>query len=210
MTGGRLGGRLVGAGALILASGSPARRDMLRRAGLTFEVSPAAVDEDAAKASLKAEGATAHELADTLAELKATRVSAQLPGAFVIGADQVLVLDGQWFDKPADRAEAKRNLQSLAGKTHQLVSAAVVVRDGQRLWGHADHATLLMRPLTDAFIDLYLDAAGDAVLGSVGCYQLEGLGAQLFQRVDGDYFTILGMPLLPLLDFLRGHDFIPA
>lgn len=195
---------------LILASGSAARADMLRRAGLAFDVRPAAVDEDAAKLSLKAEGATAHQLADTLAELKAARVSAQAPGAFVIGSDQVLVLDGSWFDKPADRDEAKRNLKALAGNSHQLISAAVVVRDGQRLWGHADHATLLMRPLTDAFIDLYLDAAGDAVLGSVGCYQLEGLGAQLFQRVDGDYFTILGMPLLPLLDFLRGHDFIPA
>ena len=195
---------------LVLASGSSARADMLRRAGLAFEINPAAVDEEGAKVSLKAEGATAHELADTLAELKATRISAQSPGAFVIGADQVLVLEDRWFDKPGDREEARKNLQALAGKSHQLVSAAVVVRDGQRLWGHADHATLLMRPLTDDFIEGYLDAAGDAVLGSVGCYQLEGLGAQLFQRVDGDYFTILGLPLLPLLDFLRGHDFIPA
>ncbi len=195
---------------LVLASGSSARADMLRRAGLAFEINPAAVDEDSVKASLKAEGATAHELADTLAELKATRISAQSPGAFVIGADQVLVLDDRWFDKPGGREEARKNLQILAGKSHQLVSAAVVVRDGERLWGHADHATLLMRPLTDDFIEGYLDAAGGAVLGSVGCYQLEGLGAQLFQRVDGDYFTILGLPLLPLLDFLRGHDFIPA
>ena len=208
MTGATLAG---GATALlILASGSAARADMLRRAGLAFETRPAAVDEDAAKASLKAESATAHELADTLAELKAARVSAQATGAVVIGADQVLVLEDRWFDKPADRGEARRNLQALAGRSHQLVSAAVVMRGGQRLWGHTDHATLLMRPLTDSFIDLYLDAAGDAVLGSVGCYQLEGLGAQLFQRIDGDYFTILGMPLLPLLDFLRGHDFIPA
>ena len=195
---------------LVLASGSAARAEMLRRAGLDAEIMPAAVDEDGAKASLKAEGATAFELADTLAELKATRVSAQAPGAYVIGADQVLVLGDRWFDKPADRAEARMNLKALAGQSHQLVSAAVIVRDGQRIWGHADHATLLMRPLTESFIDAYLDAAGDAVLGSVGCYQLEGLGAQLFQRVDGDYFTILGMPLLPLLDFLRGHDFIPA
>jgi septum formation protein len=183
---------------------------MLTRAGLAFDVAPAAVDEEAIKASLKADGATAHHLADTLAELKAARISAQNPGAFVVGADQVLVMDQEWFDKPADRDEAHRNLQCLAGKSHQLVSAVVVLRDGARLWGHTDHATLLMRAMSEAFIDRYLDAAADAVLGSVGCYQLEGLGAQLFQRVDGDYFTILGMPLFPLLDFLRGHDFIPA
>lgn len=195
---------------LILASASASRAAMLKGAGLDVEIVPAAVDEDAAKQSLRAEGATAPQLADSLAELKARRISDQYPDAFVIGADQVLVADDTWFDKPADRAEARDSLRKLAGRSHQLVSAAVVLREGQRLWGKADHATLLMRPLSEEFIDRYLEAAGDSVLGSVGCYQLEGLGAQLFARIDGDYFTILGLPLLPLLDFLRGHDFIPA
>lgn len=194
---------------LVLASASASRAAMLESAGLTFDAVPANVDEEMVKDSLRAEGSDAAGLADALAELKALKVSERRPEAFVIGADQVLVLDDKWFDKPADRTAARANLLELSGKSHRLVSAAVVMQGGRRIWGRTDHATLLMRPLTEAFVDAYLDAAGEQVLSSVGCYQLEGLGAHLFARVDGDWFTILGMPLLPLLDFLRGHGVVP-
>ena len=195
---------------LILASGSATRAALLRNAGLAFEQIAAAVDEDELKRSMRAEGADAAATAMALAELKARRVAERAPGALVIGADQMLVADSAWFDKPADRAAAKAQLLALAGKSHRLISAACVVRDGERLWGKHEHATLLMRPFGEAFVERYLDAAGPAALGSVGGYQLEGLGAQLFQRVDGDYFVVLGLPLLALLDFLRGRGIVPA
>lgn len=203
----------VDAPPLVLASASVIRATLLANAGLRFEQHPAGVDEDAAKASFRAAGASARELADSLAELKAAKVSAKLsrerPGILVLGADQVLVCDGVWYDKPVDRAAAARTLRSLRDRSHQLVSAAVLVRDGVRVWGAADHATLYMRPFSDLFLESYLDAAGDTVTESVGAYRLEGLGAQLFSRIDGDYFTILGLPLLRLLDFLRGSRVIP-
>lgn len=195
---------------LILASGSATRATMLRNAGLAFEQIAAPVDEAELKRSMKAEGADAAATAMALAELKARRVSEREPGALVIGADQMLVADGAWFDKPADRAAAKAQLLALAGKSHRLISAACVLRDGERIWGKHEHATLLMRPFAGAFVDRYLDAASDAALKSVGGYQLEGLGAQLFQRVDGDFFVVLGLPLLALLDFLRGRGIVPA
>jgi len=189
--------------AVVLASASRARVALLRGAGVTVAVEAAAIDEAEVKASLRAAGAAAAEVAESLAELKAQRIARRHPGALVIGADQVLDCDGTLFDKPTDAAEARRQLLLLRGRRHELVSAAVVVRDGVRLWHHVGRATLTMRRFSDAFLDDYLDAAGDAVLASVGAYQVEGVGAQLFARIDGDYFTILGLPLLPVLDFLR-------
>jgi septum formation protein len=194
---------------LILASGSATRAALLRNAGLAFEQIAAPVDESELKRAMRAEGADAAATAMALAELKARRVSERQPGALVIGADQMLVAGDAWFDKPADRAAAKAQLLALAGKSHRLISAACVIRDGERIWGRHEHATLLMRSFDAAFAERYLDAAGSAALASVGAYQLEGLGAQLFQRVDGDYFVVLGLPLLALLDFLRGRGIVP-
>ncbi|TWA68575.1 septum formation protein [Azospirillum baldaniorum] len=194
--------------AVVLASGSRTRAEMLERAAVRVTLAPAAVDEEEIKLAARAEGAPVEDVAEALAELKAQRVTRKHPGALVIGADQMLECEGRWFDKPADRDAARAQLQDLRGKTHRLVSCAVVIRDGERLWHHVDRAHLTMRPFSDAFLDSYLNAAGDDVLGSVGAYHLEGLGAQLFHRVDGDFFTILGLPLLPLLGFLRVHGVI--
>lgn len=193
---------------VVLASGSGARRRMLLDAGIPLSVDTPAIDEESVKASLGAEGAQARDVAEALAELKAQRISPRHAGALVIGADQMLECDGVWFDKPADRAHAAAHLRTLSGRTHHLVAAVVVVRDGTRIWHHVDSAELTMRPLSDVFIDAYLDALGPAALESVGAYQLEGLGAQLFTRVRGDYFTVLGLPLLPLLDLLRNHKVV--
>lgn len=192
-------------GPLVLASGSRTRATMLERAGLSAILDAPSVDEEEVKRAGRAEGVPADAVAEALAELKAQRVTRRHPGAFVIGADQMLDCEGHWFDKPADRAGARDQLLALRGKTHQLVSCAVVVRDGQRLWHKVDRARLTMRWFSEAFLDEYLDRAGAEVLHSVGAYQLEGLGAQLFQKVEGDFFTILGLPLLPLLGFLRVH-----
>ena len=188
---------------LILASASRARLNLLRRAGIAARAEPAEIDEAEVKTSLRVEGATAQQVAETLAELKASRVAAGNPGALVIGADQLLDCEGRWFDKPEDRERAKTDLRELSGKRHALVTAVCVLRDGARLWHHNEAAYLTMRPLSESFIEDYLAAAGDEALACVGAYQLEGLGAQLFSRVEGDYFTILGLPLLPLLGFLR-------
>lgn len=188
---------------IVLASGSATRRAMLERAGVAFVVDTAAVDETAVKDAMRAETNSPARVAEVLAELKATRVSAKHPGAIVVGADQMLDCEGQWFDKPADHAAARAQLAALRGKTHRLTSAVVAVRDGQRLWHHTEAAKLTMRRFSDAFLDDYLNRAGNAVLASVGAYQLEGLGSQLFMLVEGDHFTILGLPLLALMDFLR-------
>ncbi|TAJ35364.1 MAG: septum formation protein Maf [Reyranella sp.] len=191
--------------ALILASASPSRRQLLTSAGLVFEVEPSGVDEDEVKRSLLGERARPQDVAEALAELKAKRVSARHPAALVIGADSTLACNGRQFDKPATLAAARQQLLSLAGQTHELCSSVVVARAGVRLWHCNERARLTMRPLTDSFVDAYLARAGEQVTTSVGAYQLEGLGAHLFSRVDGDYFTILGLPLLPLLSFLAGH-----
>ncbi|WP_341704218.1 Maf family protein [Ferrovibrio sp.] len=192
---------------LILASASSARAAMLRQAGLDFAVQPARIDEAEIKRALQAEGAGPREAAEALAELKARRgTPATGDDSFVIAADQMLACEGRWFDKPADMAEARTQLQALRGRTHDLVSAVVVARSGTIIWRHIDGARLTMRAFSDGFLDAYLAQAGDAVLQSVGCYQLEGLGVQLFSRIQGDFFTILGLPLLPLLDFLRHHQ----
>ncbi|WP_437360026.1 Maf family protein [Inquilinus limosus] len=197
-------------GALVLASGSATRRMMLEAAGVAVTVSPAAIDEAEVKASMKAEGASPADVAEALAVLKAQRASRRRPGALVIGADQMLDCDGVWYDKPADRAAARDQLLALCGRTHTLTSTAVAVRDGERVWHATDRARLTMRPFSHVFLEGYLDAVGDAVLSSVGGYQLEGRGAQLFAKVEGDHFTILGLPLLPLLGFLRDHGVLPS
>lgn len=189
---------------LILASASAARRRMLEAAGLAFEVEVPRVDEESAKASLRAEGLNPRALADALAELKALSVSRQRAG-FVIGADQMLALEGETLDKPKHRDEARAHLQQLRGRTHELITAAVVAAEGAVVWRHIDTPRLKMRAFTDTFLDAYLDRAGETALASVGAYQLEGLGAQLFERVEGDYFSVLGLPLLSLLAFLREH-----
>ncbi len=194
---------------IILASGSQTRLALLERAGLSVDVVAPSVDEQEMKASFQAEKAPAEACAEALAELKAMRISARYPGAIVIGADQMLDCNGVWFDKPADQAHARAHLQALRGKSHRLVTAAVVALNGSRIWHTIDTATLTMRPFTDAFLDDYLARVGPSVLSSVGAYHLEGLGAQLFSRVDGDFFTILGLPLLPLLGFLRDHGTVP-
>jgi septum formation protein len=189
---------------LILASASPSRRQLLANAGLVFTIEPSGIDEDEVKRSLGSRTAP-QELASTLAEMKAARVSARHPDAMVVGADSTLACNGRMFDKPTDLAAARRQLQTLRGQTHELFSSVVVARGGARLWHWSERARLTMRQLDDGFIDSYLARTGDDVLTSVGAYQLEGLGAHLFSRVDGDYFTILGLPLLPLLSFLAGH-----
>jgi septum formation protein len=190
---------------LILASGSRTRAAMLEQAGVSAALDKPLVDEDEVKAAGRTEGVSADIVAEALAELKAQRITRRHPGALVVGADQMLECEGRWFDKPADRAAARAQLLDLRGKTHRLVSCAVVVRDGERMWHQIDSARLTMRNFSEAFLDDYLDRVGDDVLHSVGAYQLEGLGAQLFHRVEGDFFTILGLPLLPLLGFLRVH-----
>lgn len=185
----------------MLASASSARRLVLERAGVAHVCEPAAIDETAVKSALQ--GIAVEEVALALADSKACAVAARRPGALVIGADQILECDGRWFDKPANLPEAARHLRALRGRTHRLVSAVVAVKDGQRLWRHVAEARLTMRPFSDQFLDDYLARGEPAILESVGAYRLEGLGAQLFETVEGDYFTILGLPLLPLLEFLR-------
>ena len=190
---------------LILASASPTRAAMLRDAGVEIETRPARVDEAAVKDALAAEGAPPRDVADALAELKATRVSLKAPDRLVLGADQVLEFDGRVHDKPRDRADAREQLRAFAGKAHRLLSAAVAMRDGEPLWRHVGVARLHVRPFTDAFLDAYLDRMGEDVTRTVGGYRLEGLGAQLFARVEGDHFTVLGVGLLELLGWLRAE-----
>jgi septum formation protein len=189
---------------LVLASKSPARRALLEAAGLPFEVVAADIDERAASAPLQAQRASPDVIAADLARTKALTISAKMPQRLVVGADQVLALEGEIFTKPADRATAKAQLLKLSGRTHALHSALCIARGENALFETVSTATLTCRRLSPDFVDRYLDAAGDAILGSVGAYQLEGLGIHLFERIDGDHPTILGLPLLPLLAFLRG------
>jgi len=189
--------------ALILASASTARRRLLEAAGLTFAICPAAVDEADVKRSARAEGARADDAATLLAALKAERVAAREPNAIVIGADQILVCGASWFDKPEHRDAAREQLRALRGKAHVLSTAVVCQRGGQRLWQHLARPRLVMREFSDAFLEAYLGAEGAAVTSSVGGYRLEGLGIHLFERFEGEHAAILGLPMLPLLGFLR-------
>jgi septum formation protein len=188
---------------LILASQSRARQTLLANAGIDFEAVPAELDERAIQQTsrLKAPG----DIAALLAREKALVVSLQRPGRFVVGADQTLALGSRLFSKPANRAQAAEQLQALAGHSHELHSAVAVVHDGKILFESTAVARMTMRRLGEAEIDAYLDQAGEAVTSSVGAYQLEGLGIHLFERIEGDHFTILGLPLLPLLAFLRSE-----
>lgn len=193
---------------LILASASRYRAQLLSDAGIAAEICPASIDEAALKQSMQSEGMDAADIARGLAEMKALRVSRGRPNALVIGADQVLVCNGVLFSKPPDVAHARAGLQALRGKVHELKTAVCVALDNAVIWHHTERARLRMRDFSDDYLDRYLAEAGDAVLSTVGAYELEGLGVQLFDRVEGDYFGILGLPLLPLLAFLRGHKVV--
>lgn len=186
---------------LILASQSTSRRAMLDAAGVPFTAQPPYVDEAAAKAALA--DRSPRDLADALAELKALKVSQREPQALVLGSDSLAVLDdGTILDKPETREQASEHLSRMSGKRHDLVSAAVIAEGGRAVWRHVDRARMFVRPLTPAFIDAYLDIEWPAIAGCVGCFRIEGPGVQLFSRIEGSQFTVLGMPLLPVLSYL--------
>ncbi|MGA8227891.1 MAG: Maf family protein [Xanthobacteraceae bacterium] len=191
---------------LLLASRSAARLAMIEAAGIPVEVAAADIDERAVEASAGVSDAT--QTAIMLAQAKARAVGSQRPGRIVVGADQTLALGQQRFDKPPDRAAAREQLRALAGRSHELHSAVAVVRDQGVVFSHVETARLTMRALSDRLIDTYLDAVGPQALSSVGAYQLEKIGVQLFERIEGDHFTILGLPLLALLAFLRRDGYL--
>ncbi len=201
-----------GAPRLILASASPARRHLLERAGLRFEVVVRPVDEAAIREALRAQGADVAATALALARSKAQRVAAAVAGAevLVLAADQMLECEGRWLEKPADLAALEAQLRFLRGRAHRLVSAAVLLRNGAEVWHGVDAARLVVRTFSDAFLEHYLAEEGARVLGSVGGYRLEGPGIQLFREVAGDAATILGLPLLPLLEALRREGYLLA
>ncbi|KXO79237.1 Maf-like protein [Brucella anthropi] len=193
---------------LVLASKSPFRSALLKNAGIEFSTASADIDERAVEAPLYETGATPEEVAQVLAEAKALDVSEKNPGAVVIGCDQTLSLGDEIFHKPADMEAARRQLLKFSGKTHQLNSAVVLVKDGKTLWRHVSIARMIMRDLDPGFVGRYLGRVGDVALSSVGAYQVEGPGIQLFEKIEGDYFTIVGLPLLPLLAELRKEKLI--
>lgn len=195
---------------LVLASASPFRRALLENAGLDFESHAAKVDERALEQPLEAAGASPVDVALALAEAKARDVARRFEGAVVIGSDQTMSLGPRVYHKPRDMEEAAEHLLSLSGKTHSLNSAIVLVRDGEVLWRHVTTAHMTVRPLSRGFVERHLARVGEKALASVGAYQLEGEGIQLFERIEGDYFTILGLPLLPLLSKLRELGSIDA
>ncbi|MGA9321828.1 MAG: Maf family protein [Xanthobacteraceae bacterium] len=191
----------LAADSLVLASRSVARRTLLQAAGIAVELKPADLDERSVEANALSQGPAA--IAAFLAREKAAAVAALCPGRLVLGADQTLALGARRFSKPVDRASARAQLAALCGRTHELHSAIAFVQDATVLFEHVDTARLTMRSFSQRFLDHYLDEVGTAATASVGAYQIEGPGIQLFERIDGDYFTILGLPLLPALDFLR-------
>jgi septum formation protein len=193
---------------VVLASTSAIRQQVLKGAGVAFEAVSPAVDETSIKDSLLAEGVSPRDIADALAEAKAVKVSRKRPG-LVIGADQTLDFEGRLFDKADSVEDARARLKELRGKTHRLHCGMVVARDGQPIWREVVTSTLSMRLFSDAYLDAYLERNAPGVLSSVGCYQLEGEGVQLFDRIEGDYFAILGLSLIPLLDLLRRHGVVP-
>jgi len=187
---------------IILASGSASRRSLLAGAGVQAQSIKPNVDEDAAKKAMRADGLSVGNQAMQLAEMKAVKVSSQVEG-LVIGGDQMLNLEGEAFDKPVNLEAAEKHLKKLSGKTHTLETAIVIAENGAPIWRYMARPSLTVRPLTNTFIEKYLSSCGPPLLTTVGAYQLEGLGAQLFSKIEGDYFSILGLPLLPLLDYLR-------
>ena len=189
---------------VVLASKSAIRGQLLTAAGVAFDTDSPGVDEDSVKAALLAEGVAPRDIADALAEAKAIKISRRRPG-LIIGADQTLDFEGRLFDKAATIEEARERLIMLRGRAHKLHAAVVVAQDGAPIWREVATSTLRMRPFTDAYLDGYLQRNGEAALSAVGGYHLEGEGAQLFDRIEGDYFAILGLPLIPLLDLLRRH-----
>ena len=203
---------LPGAPPLVLASSSSTRAALLQAAGLPFTALPAAVDEDSLKAAAQAEAIPPADAAVLLADAKAGRIARRMtrdmPEALVIGADSLLVCETRWFDKPDGRAGARAQLQALRGRTHELISGVTCWRHGARIWHHAATCRLSMRDFSDEFLDAYLDAEGEAITHSVGAYRLEGLGMHLFRAVTGEQAAILGLPMLPLLDFLRQHGVV--
>jgi len=195
---------------VILASGSAVRGALLRQAGVAFIADPPDLDESIIKNAGLAAGDTVAAVAQNLAEAKAAAVVEKHPGGYVIAADQMLEFDGRWLDKPRTVAEAGARLREFSGKSHQLITAVVLRKDEQTLLNYTGYAKLSVRPLSDAFIAAYLEAMGDEVCRSVGGYQLEGLGSHLFDAVEGDFFTILGLPLLPLFTVFRQEGILPA
>ena len=194
---------------LVLASQSASRRAMLSAAGVPFEAVAANVDEPAAKAALA--HLSARDLADALAEMKALKVSQRFPDALVLGSDSVVALaDGRLLDKPESREQAADHLRAMAGARHDLWSGAVIAEGGRVVWRHVEAARMHVRPLSDRFVDTYLDAEWPVIAGCVGCYRIEGPGAQLFERIEGSQFTVLGLPLLPVLGYLRVRGAMPA
>ncbi len=189
--------------ALVLASGSRIRAELLENAGLSIEVDPADIDERAVEEPLLKAGFSPEDLALVLAEAKADNVSERRSGDLVIGADQILAFEGERHTKPENMEAARRQLLAFSGKTHELLSAVVISKDGEAIWRHVSTARLTMRDLSPPFVGHYLAQVGDVALSSVGAYQLEGPGVQLFEKIEGDYFTVLGLPLLPLLAELR-------
>ncbi len=187
---------------LILASGSNTRAELLRRAGLEIAIEPAKIDEDAIKQSLLAEGAPPRDIADSLGEAKARRISSRRPEALVLGCDQALELEGALISKPVDQDHALAQLKSMRGKKHTLYSAAVICEDMRPIWRHVGQAHLFMRDLSDGYLEDYLARNWESVAGCVGNYKLEEEGVRLFGKIDGDYFTVLGLPLLEILSYL--------
>lgn len=195
---------------VVLASASAARQRLLAAAGIAAETDPAHIDEAAIKAECRRRGRSSADCAAQLAEAKARAVAPRHRGGLVLGADQLLDCAGEWYDKPRDREDARDQLRRLRGRSHELVTAATIVRDDDRLWRTIERPRVMLRRFSDAFLDRYLDAMGERALTTVGGYELEGLGAQLLEQVEGDYFAILGLPLLPLLQFLRGAGALAA
>jgi septum formation protein len=192
---------------LILASKSETRASMLKNAGVSFDIQPAMADEEAIKNSLLSENISARDMADCLADAKARSLAFSHQG-YILGADQILECEGKIFSKVSNMFDAKDKLKALSGKTHTLYSAAVIYEGCNPIWRSVDKATLKMRVLSNDFIENYLDMIGDAAFWSVGCYQVEGVGLQLFEKIEGSHFTILGLPMIELLDFLRRVDII--
>jgi septum formation protein len=190
---------------LILASASPVRAQLLAAAGVDFQIEPAEIDEIPLKRAFRAAGRSPTDGALALAEAKARSVSDRHPRALVVGADQILVCGSEWYDKPADPDAARAQLRALRGRSHLLATAVCVVCKGERLWHHSCAPKLMMRDFSDRFLEGYIAAEGDAILGSVGAYRLEARGVQLFDRIEGDHFAILGLPLIELLGFLRKY-----